>query len=1587
MSMQTDGRGLAGVARWRVLLHTLLLLASLLVAAFPGARLAWAELPDLGPYKYDESGPTVIYRDKDERGDWGSWGFTVNDEQTEATVYCYYGSENKFSVPEELVGRPVVSVGLDASGDDVKKSVMMVGLPPCIRTLQPGAFKGFTKLTKVFFNYVDGVDMEASDDTAGSVDASYAGISVIPKECFYGCKAMETFMVPYYITEIGESAFVGTSIKEVTYDATVQLGLTRIGKTAFKGCAGLTSFTFPSSLTSLGVGAFSDCTSLSEVSFMSTDAPSVDAGDPKVFRGCPFMTIYLLHGTYSQDFPACLGMENGYAVIIYEVNDRGMANIRMIGGSDTTVNVPAKIGTIYVSSIGDGATGVLGQYLTGLEFNSSNYRLEYIGHNALVFMTRVETLTLPASVKTLGTYALAGNQILKTVNLSKTHVTELPEGLFSTYQVFSDIWCDQLESVLLPESLVSIGKEAFRNCGAWSSEGRTTVKLPKGVNYIGERAFAFDIAGVGERSCRLLDLTMPDYGGDGSAIYIADDAAEGRAAENLQLTVTCGSWSENELANGRKLFGSTTYPYVYKAVPLTDENVDLVASGDLTFCGKPIVPTVSGQRWFHVLTKDDYSVTGTANNTNAGDDAQITIVGDGTRFKSDVARTLTFTIKQAKLGDATVSGDLGPFTWDRKAWEPKPTLTTTFGQQGGEGYPLVEGRDYKLAYSENHTDVGQATLTLSTDDVQNCNFTGSLGPITIKIEPQSLKNAKVLSIPDQVYTGSPIKPTSQVTLRDRYKQDFEISVKKGDISWEYANNVNVTNRATATIAPAKTTANVKDSQTVSFKIVPRDLSKATIGGIAATYSYTGSAITPVPTVTVDGITFVKDRDYKVTYTRNTNAGIATVTITGIKNCVGSVSRDFEILPKNVTVTANDATKTYGDVDPRLTAKVEGCVGTDTVAYRLSRSGGQDVGRYDITPSGSERQGNYRVRYVRGAFTIVAAPIMSAQVGPIDPFTYDGAECEPKPLVRYGDEILIEGKDFEYGYADCVHAGTATMYVIGRGNFSGRTARQFIIRPMDLSSVAAGCEVLVGYKRWTGQPLTPNPARVTVHGRRDTLMLELNQDYTVVKWEYNVGPGTGFITIEGVGDYCGQQSGHFEIVEDPNLEHADVHAIADQTYAGRDIMPGAFVTFGDGIMMEGIDYEATYANNRDVGMATLTLRGIGDVRGEVSTTFRIVPAELVARYLDEVIPWDGVPTYAVEVTGFVGDETAETAADYVAPTMETPAVLSPGERYVLTPEGGSAHNYVFSAHQAGTLTVRRRPVEADPIAATGLVYTGAPQVGVNTREGYTVTGGEATDAGAYTAVATLDPRWSWVDGSTGARELVWSIAPAPLEEAEMSPVPDQRYTGMEVQPHPVLTWNGRVLVEGTDYDLSWSDYLGPGAASVTATGKGNFAGTLSEDYEIVMVPGTYYVASGHGQSWTKGASESLTFTFKRVGDDETTFDHFVGLMVDDVALDEGSYDAQPGSVVVALKADYLETLNGGTHMLKALFDDGEAAARFVVVTVNPEPTPPEPTPREPDSDTTDNVIPQTGDPASACPLALVAAALFLAVAKRLRHGQW
>ena len=83
---------------------------------------------------------------------------------------------------------------------------------------------------------------------------------------------------------------------------------------------------------------------------------------------------------------------------------------------------------------------------------------------------------------------------------------------------------------------------------------------------------------------------------------------------------------------------------------------------------------------------------------------------------------------------------------------------------------------------------------------------------------------------------------------------------------------------------------------------------------------------------------------------------------------------------------------------------------------------------------------------------------------------------------------------------------------------------------------------------------------------------------------------------------------------------------------------------------------------------------------------------------------------------------------------------------------------------------------------------------------------------------------------GGVKIPFTVAPAPLES--ISVIQTEQYTGQAIVPVTTVKSGEKKLRAKKDYDVSLEDNTNVGLATVTAAGKGNYTGTVSENFEII-----------------------------------------------------------------------------------------------------------------------------------------------------------
>lgn len=286
--------------------------------------------------------------------------------------------------------------------------------------------------------------------------------------------------------------------------------------------------------------------------------------------------------------------------------------------------------------------------------------------------------------------------------------------------------------------------------------------------------------------------------------------------------------------------------------------------------------------------------------------------------------------------------------------------------------------------------------------------------------------------------------TGNITLTYGGQGDGTISVQSDDN--------NLFEQRSQTITVKTTAGSPQQTKTVTIVQAARqqiDISTAVV--TAANQTYSGSALTPVPTVTLGGET-VPSTGYDVTYSNNTNAGTATVTITGKGDYTGSASGNFTINKAAPTYTAPTAKSlTYNTGSQELLNA--GSTSHGAIQYSSDNS------TWGTTIPSQTNAGSYTVywRLVGDAnHTDVSSTSISASISAKtvssptitlsqSSYTYSGSACQPTATVKDGS-TTISSSEYTVSYSNNTNAGTATVTITDNsgGNYTVSGSTTFTI---------------------------------------------------------------------------------------------------------------------------------------------------------------------------------------------------------------------------------------------------------------------------------------------------------------------------------------------------------------------------------------------------------------------------------------------------------------------------------------------------------------------------------------------------------------
>ena len=404
----------------------------------------------------------------------------------------------------------------------------------------------------------------------------------------------------------------------------------------------------------------------------------------------------------------------------------------------------------------------------------------------------------------------------------------------------------------------------------------------------------------------------------------------------------------------------------------------------------------------------DWSSSNTAVVTVAGD-GTTTAVGSGTSTiqasaaGGAVTATAQFSVKS--IEDCNITLAQTSYTYDGNAKEPAVTVRY-------HGSLLLPHKDYNVSY-DNNVDAGTATVTITGSE----EYAG-----TVRKQFTILKASQSPSAED-------------VSVEYGASAQIKVAGAQGTLTYESQNTdiAAVSDNGTVTgVKTGTTTIEVKAdggnnyepaSITVNCVVMPVSLSDARIEISLSETEFTYNSIEQKPDVKVlfNGEELAVDTDYELVWGESTNAGEKSVSIKGVGNYSGKVTKTYVIRKAAQSISAHDVTVEYRAFKQAVIDDAHGDVhfrSRDTSVATVDEIGNVAGVAAGMTVVDVTADGNENFEEGTASFYVSVTPIRIDDPSRVtvnlsqDTFIYNGQEQKPVVTVVCDGKELIAGTDYE-----------------------------------------------------------------------------------------------------------------------------------------------------------------------------------------------------------------------------------------------------------------------------------------------------------------------------------------------------------------------------------------------------------------------------------------------------------------------------------------------------------------------------------------------------------------------------------------------
>lgn len=779
-------------------------------------------------------------------------------------------------------------------------------------------------------------------------------------------------------------------------------------------------------------------------------------------------------------------------------------------------------------------------------------------------------------------------------------------------------------------------------------------------------------------------------------------------------------------------------------------------------------------------------------------------------------------------------GELSDLLYKGKDQFQEPTVTDA------KGNLLVKDRDYTLAFDGDAKNVTEAGVSVTVSGIGN--YKGDFSR-SYKILPRevTVKSASA----SKAYDGTPLfSHDVVVTSAAGFVEDdvasmtapnsiTEVGSLTNEIAIEWSNDVAAGNY-------------VVSKEEGVLEVTPKSVTAEgfSVEGLNDV-TYNGLAQRQEPTVKDGDKTLTKDKDYTLSFTEDvTNVGTVRVAVTGKGNYTGSADVAYQILPAKLIVTTPSDSMVYNGKPLTAEGSIEGFVNNETAVFETTGSQtevGESENAYAIYWSDegtTAKRSNYTVEEHIGTLTVTEYADEIVAVANDVTMTYDGTPHRAEVTVTgvpegYSVKTAWSGAEAtDVTGADGLVANVDEIVVV---NAEGKDVTdslkitkkpgKLVIEPKELTVVTMGAS-----KPYDGTPLTAN-------GKIEGFVNGETAAFAVIGSQTEVGECTNAYTIEWSGN--AKQDNYTVKEELGKLE-------VTKSQAAIVIVPkGGKKTYdGTPLVSEGADAYGLPAGFTCEATTKGSVTNVGSAVAEIDT-YAIKNAD------------------GKDVTDQFGNVSTGFATLLVTKRPVTVVSEDASKVYDGTP---------LTKHEAGV-------TEGSMVDGESFVYefTGIQTIAGESANSFIISAGDGTNLDNYEITKQ--------EGTLKVEPK--GIVPGEDNGMKVTKPVDKVYNGKEQKFVPVVTDGDKALVENVDYVVTYTDALGfeddaaakddftnvAGDIFVTVTGIGNYAGSLTQSYQITPKPYTVTTVSGskvYDGTPLEGASLEGNFVGGLVNDDDATF---------------------------------------------------------------------------------------------------------------------